>query len=367
MGMIPSIAVLIFTIVILVTVHELGHLIAARMNGVFAEAFSVGFGRVLFKRKDKKGTEWRISLIPLGGYVKMFGDADSSSVKELIPHGYTEKDMEKMSLHRKKPWQKIIVSAAGPFANFVFAIVVLTTLSVFKGIPTYTNTINIVSENSLSYISGLRSGDKIIKAEGKDVSSFEEITKIVKSKAGKDLSFEVLRGEKTEQINIKMYDENNKPISLIGITPGELIYKKTSFFKSLYVSCITTKVIAVENIKGIFQMFAAKRSVKEVGGVISIFKMASDSAESGLPSFVWMLAFLSIILGAVNLLPIPVLDGGSIMISTIEWIIRKPLNKKLIEYIYIAGLVVVVGLMSIGLWNDIVKSKFFVFLENLFK
>ena len=355
---------------VVVVVHELGHLIIARMNGVFCEAFSFGFGNVLFKKKDKKGTEWRISLYPLGGYVKMLGDADVSSVREVMPEGYTEEDMERMSVHRKKPWQKLLIAAGGPFANFVFAILVLFTLSTINGVPEYDNTVTVVSEQNLAYKSGLRTGDTITKANGIEVNNFMDIAKQVKTSAGKDLKLEVMRDGETKELNIEMFEQTDgeiKPIQSLGISPKGFKYKKVSILKSAQSAILTTWHLASSNISAICKIATGSMSTKNVGGIISIFKVSSDSAEAGLVSFITMIAMISIILGAINLLPIPVLDGGSIAISVIEWIIGRPLNKKFVNVIFTVGLVAVVGLMLLGMWNDLVSIKFFSWVESLIK
>jgi regulator of sigma E protease len=359
MGMFLSIIVFLFLISVLVVVHELGHLLIARKNGVFVEAFSVGYGYVLYEKLDKYGTKWRISLFPIGGYVKMLGDADVTSVREVVPDSVSEEEMEKMSIHRKKPWQKLLVAAGGPFANFIFAIFVLTSLSMIQGVPTYLNVINTISETSIAYKSGLRNGDEIISINNKTVKNFIEIRDIITENPGKDLDIKVDRKGEIEEIHIHMVDDKGNPVQAIGITPVLLKYEKTTFLKAVWKACSTTYTIASENIFAIFQMIIAKRSTKDIGGVISIFKMAEQSAEAGVSSFIWMMAFLSIILGAVNLLPIPVLDGGTIMISAIEWIVGRPLNEKLINGIFFIGLAIVVLLMFVGIWNDLAKCKFF--------
>ncbi|MDR0744360.1 MAG: M50 family metallopeptidase [Holosporales bacterium] len=370
MSVVFSTLAFIFLICVLVTIHELGHLIVARANGVFAEIFSIGFGPVLCEKTDKYGTKWRLSLIPAGGYVKMFGDADATSVKESMPSGYTEDDMNKMSLHRKKPWQKLLVAVAGPVFNLVFAVVVLVCLGLIRGVPVHTSAISVVDEASLAYISGLRNGDIVVKANGADISDFDVLREQITLSAGKELILEVKRRDKTENITIKMYkEEDNKivPVNVIGIMPGETLYKKTSLINTITSSVYTTYFLAVNNISAILKIITNKASTKNVGGIISIFKIASKSAEAGFTSFFWMMAVLSTILGAINLLPIPVLDGGTVVISAIEWIFGRPLNKKLIETIFMIGFVIIAGLMLLGIWNDLSNCKFFVWLENLFK
>lgn len=367
MGIVFSILCFVILISVLVAVHEYGHLLAARANGVFVESFSIGFGPVLAEKSDKRGTKWRFSLIPLGGYVKMLGDADVTSIREVVSEGVSEEEMEKMSVHRKKPWQKLIVAAGGPAFNFLFAITVLIALAMIKGVPTYTNTVNTASETSLAYTSGIRNGDKIISANNVQIHNFDDIRQSIKESSGKDLNLQIEhKNGSLQDVQIKMYEDNGTPIMALGITPTELVYKKTTIAKAFINACQTTYFIASENIKAIFQIVLAKRSTKDVGGVISIFNVATESAEAGLATFVWMMAFLSIILGAINLLPIPVLDGGTIMISAIEWIIGKPLNEKFVNCIFFIGLVIVSLLMLLGIWNDLAKCQAFSWINKLF-
>lgn len=370
MPYIVSILTFFLLLGIVVVVHELGHLVIARMNGVFCEAFSFGFGNVLYRKKDKKGTEWRISLYPLGGYVKMLGDADVSSVKEEMPDGYTEEDMERMSAHRKKPWQRLLIAAGGPFANFIFAIVVLFALSTINGMPEYDNTITVMSEQNLAYKSGLRTGDIITKANSVEISNFIDIAKQVKASSGKELNLEFKRGGKTQSLKIEMFerDDNSiKPLQSLGISPKGFKYKKISVLKAAKTAVETTWHLAVTNITSIYKIATGAMSTKNVGGIISIFKVSSDSAEAGVVSFITMIAMISVILGAVNLLPIPVLDGGSIAISAVEWVIGRPLHKKFVNVIFTIGLVAVIGLMLLGMWNDLVNIRFFNWVESLFK
>jgi regulator of sigma E protease len=359
MGIILSALAFVLVISVLVAVHEFGHLFIARKNGVFVEAFSIGCGPVLSEKLDKYGTKWRISLLPIGGYVKMLGDADVTSVRESIPDDVSEEEMEMKSIHRKKPWQKLMVAAGGPLANFLFAMVVLTGLSTIVGVPTYLNVINTTSESSIAYESGLRNGDKIVSINNKAVEKFSEIKDMIGSDDNKDLDIEVKRGDKTEKVHIKMRDDKGNRVKTIGITPVVVSYEKSTFMNAVWSSCVTTYTISAENIKAICQILVAKRSTKDIGSVISIFKMTEESAEQGAITLVSMMAFLSIILGAINILPIPVLDGGTILISAIEWIVGRPLNERLINTIFFIGLAAVVLLMLLGIWNDLAKCKLF--------
>ena len=364
-------SVLFFCILIgvLVFVHELGHFLAARMNGVFVEVFSIGFGPVLYEKKDKHGTKFRVSLFPIGGYVKMFGDADVTSVREAVSDR-SEEDLNRISVHRKKPWQRLVIALSGPLANFLFAIVVLFSLSIFCGVPEYSNVIETSGEDSYAYASGLRNGDRIVKINDQEIVKFEDIAHGITASIGKDLNLDIEREKIVQKITIKMHkivDGQVVPVKILGIAPVEMSYKKIDTMSALVRSCKMTYVLAVNNIAGIFKVITRQVESKNVGGFLSIFDMASKSAEQGVVHFILMLAMFSVMLGAMNLLPIPVLDGGTVLISAIEWIFGKPLNAKFINAIFMIGLIAVVFLMLLGIWNDLSKFKFFVWLENLFK
>ncbi|MDR0640124.1 MAG: M50 family metallopeptidase [Holosporales bacterium] len=364
MGVVGSSLILLIVIGILVITHEFGHLIAARLNGVFVEAFSIGMGPILFEKTDSKGLKWRISLFPLGGYIKMFGDADISSVKEFIPSGYTEEDMDRMSIHRKKPWQKIMVAFGGPLFNLIFAVFVLFFFSTINGIPQSNNIISVPEESSVAYTSGLRDGDAILMANDKKISTFVDFMNQITESHGKILKIKFKRGDEVRDIEVKMYEEKDGekvPIKLLGVTQSNqnLSYKTLPLLEGAAFALSTTVTYSINNIKSICKIATGEASVKSVGGLISIAKISASSAEAGIANFIWMLAMLSIMLGSVNLLPIPVLDGGTIVISAVEWMIGRQLNKKIVETVFMIGLVVVVALMLVGIWNDLSGCKLF--------
>jgi regulator of sigma E protease len=370
MGAIGSIIPFVVLISVLVIVHEFGHFIIARMNGVFVEAFSVGMGPILFEKKDKIGTNWRISLLPIGGYVKMFGDADVTSVGEKIPDGYTEVDMERMSIHRKKPWQRLCVAGAGPFANFIFAILVLFSIAIVKGIPEYGNGIIVPDEKSMAYTAGLRTGDIIVNANGADINCFQEFKNKLTVSVGKTLKLSVKRDGEVVNLSVDMYMEKDgkvTPVSVIGVRPKDLRYKPAGVVEAIGAAFSTTYRVVHDNIGAVFNVISGKESTKNIGGIVSIFKMAVDSADAGLANFIWMLAVFSAVLGAINLLPIPVLDGGTVVISAIEMAVGRPLNKKLIEFIFMIGLTIVAAMMLLGLWNDLSNCKIFAWIGGMFK
>lgn len=351
---------------ILIGVHEYGHFLAARMNGVFVEVFSIGMGPVMYEWTDKKGTKIRFSWFFCGGYIRMYGDADATSVR--ADESLSAEAMKK-SIHSKKPWQKIIVAISGPLANIIFAVVVLFSFAFFHGFPQHGNIINTTGENSWAYTSGLRNGDQIVKVGNSEIKNFSDIVPHIKNSVGKDISMEILRNKERLTVNIKLYeiiDGCMVPKHTIGIMPcandfsSEKLSLKDAFIKSINLTYYT----AASNLIGIWNIFTNLTENKNIGGIISIFNSVSKSSEQGIASFIWIMAMLSITLGTLNLLPIPVLDGGSVLISTIEWIVGRPINKKIVNIVFIIGLIVVAFLMLLGLWNDLSK---FISWEKWFK
>lgn len=370
MNILLSFLSFIVLLAILVGFHEWGHLVVARANGVFCEVFSIGMGSKLIEWKDKYGTKWRISLFPIGGYVKMFGDADATSVRERIPDGYTEEDMRKMSAFRKKPWQRILIALGGPVANFVMAIVLLFGLACIKGVPEPSNEIAVVSANTLAYKSGLRNGDKIIRFNEYNIHSFKDLIPRLQASKGRNCTVTVNRNNTQQTFNIKMYTENNGeklPIDKLGIQSVGYSYIQTTMVNAFKNACIKTWSLTTGSVSGFAKIFQKKENAENVGGIISIFKMSAQSAGNGITEFILTLALLSAMLGAMNLLPIPCLDGGTVFINTIEWIIGHSLSERVIEIIFSVGLVFVVGLMLLGLWNDITHLSIFAKIMSLFK
>lgn len=370
MNILLSTLAFIILLAVLVGFHEWGHLFVARSNGVFCEIFSFGMGTKIFERTDKYGTKWRLSLLPIGGYVKMFGDADATSVREQIPDGYTEEDMQKMSAFRKAPWQRILIALGGPMANFIMAIVLLFGLGVVKGIPEPSNEIVVVSDDTLAYKSGLRTKDKVIRINNESIKSFKELFPKLQAVKGTDYTLTVDREGKIQTFDIRMYTEENGvrvPIEKIGVQSVGHTYLPTTVWKSFENACAMTWTVAVNSMSGLVKIFQKTENAKNVGGIISIFKMSANGVNDSFAEFVFTLALLSIMLGAVNLLPIPCLDGGTVLINTIEWITGRPLKEKVIEVIFTIGLVIVVGLMLLGLWNDITHLPIYVKIMSLFQ
>lgn len=352
---------------IVVFIHELGHFAVARHNDVKVDVFSIGIGPELFGWNDSKGTRWKVSLLPLGGYIKMLGDADASSRPDgEIIETLSEED-KKRTLQSKTVGQRIAIVSAGPIANYLLTIVLMTGLFMYSGEPIHTNTIGKVADNSVASRAGLQAGDKITKINETTINKFIDMVKAIKPLEGQEIHITVERNGTSLVLNGEMMkiDEKThekKPVAQLGIAPDGFTYEKHGPVDAITTTLNVVWHRSVDTLSSLGQMIIGKRSADELGGILSIGKMAGDSVKSSYVDLIWFIAVLSLSLGLFNLLPIPVLDGGHILFYTIEGIRGKPVSEKVQEYAFLAGLVVVLSLMLFSTWNDLSRLKFFSWL-----
>ncbi len=342
---------------ILVFVHEYGHFWVGRRNGVRVSTFSIGFGPELFGWTDKHETRWRVSLIPLGGYVKFFGDQDVSSTTVDRELENTLSNVQKATmLHNKTPLQRIAVAVAGPAANYLFAIVVLTLLIAIKGMPISSPIIGSITAHSFAERTGLH------------VKKFEDCVKALVELSGNETTITVDRNGTIVNLEAKLYTEENgqkTPIKKLGIgSSSELMYEKTSVLSAFGKSTHYCYALSVGMLKGLWKM-ATGSAGGDIGGLISIGDMASKSMQGGFSTLVFFMAMLSVNLGLINLLPVPVLDGGHILFCTLELVRGRALSEKLQERIFMGGLVFVLSLMVYSTGADIVRYKVLSFIGNI--
>lgn len=359
----------LFVLTVLVFVHEFGHFYVARKCGVKVTVFSIGFGPKLFSFKDSKGTDWCFSLIPLGGYVKMLGDADASGTSTK-----TEQlsEFEKnQTLACKKPWQKASVAFAGPFANYILAFVFLFGIAFFKGSISFPAVIDSLAKDFPAEKSGLIVGDKIISIEGNLINNSNDIKKILQNETLKKDSLKVkfLRENFEKELDVKMFLDaqgSSKKISQLGIGfGGDPIFERSTFVEAIQASIHTCYIISYSTLEGLWSLITGK-SKGEIGGILSIGDMASKSFSSGLIPCIWFMAILSINLGLINLFPLPVVDGGHIVLAAIEGVRGKPLSEKLQERIFLVGFLLVASLMIYATWSDLKRYKVIDFVVNKF-
>lgn len=350
---------------ILVFVHEFGHFIVARKLGVSVSAFSIGFGKELWSKTDKFGTVWKISAIPLGGYCQFLGDADESS-------STTDVDLSKYSDEEKKhlfatqaPSKKLAIAFAGPFFNYLFAFIVYFGLFFFLGSYDIPPVISEVLSNSPAQRAGVLANDKVVEINGKSITEWDDITKEISASVEKvqmkierngDILEFILPLEEMEYA----FDDTEKPIKrhMIGIK-GEakhfhLVKDNFNFRQSLYKSAEELYSVTELTLRGVKQMLLGQRSSEEVGGIIRIAEMSGDISKSrSFWDFLSFMALLSINLGLINLFPIPLLDGGHVIIYLLEIISRRELNTKIKDGLFKVGLGFILFLMVFATWNDI--------------
>jgi len=352
--------VIVFLIVltVLVFVHEWGHFWVARRAGVRVEVFSVGFGPELFGWNDRHGTRWKFSAIPLGGYVKMFGEADMGweEAEEATPLPPEERAV---SFHHKKLWQRAAIVAAGPLANFIFAAVVVALLAGLIGSARPLAAVGEVQPGSAAAQAALMAGDRVTAIDGQAIKWFEDLRRIVSASPGKELTLDVLREGKSLQLSVtpqtKAGEGGAGPVGLLGVrfNPEAVEYERQG-----PVQAVTTGVgYTVDMISRIFgvlgEIVTGERSAKELGGPLRIAQLSGDIAQIGLKELVMFMAALSVNLGLINLFPIPVLDGGRLVFYAAEALRGRPLGPKVEEYGLRVGLALVLFLVVFVTWNDI--------------
>lgn len=336
---------------ILVFVHELGHFTVARLLGVKVYVFSIGFGKKLIS-KQWKGTEWSFSLIPLGGYVKMKGQED-------LNPALANNDSD--SYNVKTPFQRILILLAGPFANFLLAFVLYIGIGLL-GNNHLTATIGKVIENSPAQKSGLQANDEILRINNTDVKTWDDLSVLIKDSSGA-LKFYVKRKGKirTFVISPEISDAQNifkEKIQkrMIGIAPAP---KVVTIFYSPLESISFAYDKTIESSKMIFlgvqKLIQGIIPSSEIGGVISIGTVISDASQSSFVALLSIMALISVNLGVLNLLPIPALDGGHIMFNLYEMITKRKPSDKVLIVMTAAGWAILLGLMSLGVYNDIVR------------
>jgi regulator of sigma E protease len=362
----------LLVLTVLVFIHELGHYLVARWNGVKIEVFSIGFGPELFGWTDKAQTRWKFSLIPLGGYVKMYGDADASSKPNEEAAASMTAEQKSLTLQGKTVGQRIAVVVAGPAANYILAIVLLSVLHLTKGIPTFLPTVGGVAEGSIAHSIGIAPGDHIIAFNDQSVANFDELRQTIPSSAGQAIKVQVKRTEKdTSQIKeltlMGNMTKDDKPVSSLGITPsGEQVYRESGIIESFTTSIKYCYVVSTETLKALGQMVIGNRSSNELGGILTIGALAKQSAAQGWIALILLTTVLSINLGLINLLPIPVLDGGHIVFYSIEALRGKPVSAKAQERAYTIGLFIVLTLMAVATWNDLSRFRIISWITGLF-
>lgn len=348
---------------IIVFLHEMGHLLAARACGVFVEEFSIGFGKELCSYKCKRGTKWKISAIPLGGYVRFFGDATvfSSEDKNKLDSMNTQE--RKRAFHFKPTWQKFFIVFAGPAANYLTALVIFASIFTVFGKSVITPEITKVIENSPAAEAGLVEGDLITHANGKEVNTMKDLYTFIVMNQQKPINFtieneggvaeEVVVTPKLEVID---YGEGiTEKAPRIGIIANNVTFVKFNVLSATAEAAKECYFMTAQILSFLGQMVTGERSLTQIGGPITFAKYSNHSAQQGFYSVVIFIALISINIGLVNLLPIPIVDGGHLVIYAINMLTGRELPVQVTKFLYFLGGVFLILLTGFVVISDIIK------------
>ncbi len=363
--MLTYIVPFLILILVVVFIHEYGHYYFARKYGVGVTDFSIGFGKELFGWNDKSGTRWKICAIPLGGYVKFFGDRNvySQADHHEILEKYNEE--ERLKLFILKPlYQRVLIVFGGPLANFLLALVIFFCIYTFVGKDFTPAVISEVQKDSPAMMGGLKDQDIILEINGKEVKSIMEVSKYITMSTGDFIDFKVKRSYDELIIKVKpnlvkgddgLGNKINKRMVGIKLSAynDKINHVKLGPAKALFYAANEVYFVSVSSLKYIGGMIIGKADTSQLGGPIRIAKISGQVATFGILAFISMMAYISISLGLINLFPIPMLDGGHLMFYAFEKILGRPLSQKTQEGFFRIGLFLLVSLMFFTTFNDL--------------
>jgi len=362
MGLVNIIIPFIILISVVVFVHEYGHYYYAKKYSVKVTDFSIGFGKELFGWTDKDGTRWKVCLIPLGGYVKFFGDTNSASQPEKLS-SFSEKEKTYL-LATKKLYQRAIIVSAGPIANFILALVIFSCVYMFFGKDFSVPVIQDVKIESPAYKAGLKKSDQIVTINDKKITSITEVSQSIALSETNLIKITVLRDKKEYDFQVQAIVEatkdqlgNNINRKMIGIQiiplNNELNRQTLGPAKAIYYSLKEIWFTISTTMSYVGKMIVGTEKADQLGGPIKIAQISGQVAELGIIPFLSIMAYISISLGLINLFPIPLLDGGHLLFYFYEFVRGKPLSEKIQTYFFKFGLFVLITLMFFSTFNDL--------------
>ncbi|MBV9786005.1 MAG: RIP metalloprotease RseP [Acidisphaera sp.] len=349
---------------VLVFVHELGHYLVARWRGVHIEAFSIGFGRPIATWTDRRGTQWKLAWLPLGGYVKLHGQERPEEVSDEVRQGW----MAGRTFHEKPVGSRALVVAAGPAANFLLAIVLFALLFATAGRPVPMPVVGEVIADTAASRAGLQSGDRVLAIDGTPIATFGDIQRIVTAHPAAALSLLVQRGAEklTLPVTTDARDEGGGHlVGQLGIRGGATAFETLPPWSAIGAGVTQTWDVTVETVRGVWQMISGRRGTEDLGGPLRIAQLSGQVAQLGLASLISFIAVLSVNLGLINLFPIPILDGGHLLFYLAEAVRGRPIPKRAQEYGFRAGFALLVGLFIFATWNDLTHFGLFRWMAGM--
>lgn len=345
---------------VIVFIHEFGHYIIAKWCGVKIDAFAIGFGKELVGFNDKSGTRWKLCLLPLGGYVKMYGDASAASTADAEAMEQMSAEEKALTFHHKSLPKKAAIVAAGPIANFLLTIAIFAYFIMTSGLPSVDPVVGQVMPDSAAMQAGLKPGDRITRINEEEVKSFNDITYIISTNLGTPVTLQLLRDGKAMQkvLTPKEVEDddglgNKIKRPLIGIKSAEIKYENVGPVTALTESVRRTYMICETTLKVIGQMVTGKRAPHDLKGPVGIAQLSGQAAQKDFHTVLWLIAMLSANLGLVNLFPIPLLDGGHLAYYAAEAMSGRPLAEKVQQYGFRVGFALLFTLMAFTLFNDL--------------
>ena len=342
----------------LVFIHEMGHYLVGRWFGVGAEVFSIGFGKEIAGWTDKRGTRWKIGALPLGGYVRFTGDMDPASMGKDLDK--LPPDVRARSFHAKPVWQRFLIVLAGPMANFLLAVAILGAFFAVYGVPKTPPVVGEVSAQTAAARAGLQPGDRILAMNGRVIGEFKDIADYTLLRPGEPIAITVQRGGSELVLRTRLDAVMQKDrfgqtfrIGRLGIINPTPRFEKVGIVRLIPEAAEATIEITRSMVDGLVQIITGRRSVKDLGGPIKMAQVAGQVASIGLFEFIHLVVLFSINLGFINLLPVPMLDGGHLALYTVEAVRRRPLGERTQEWVFRGGLAALLTLLLFTTFNDL--------------
>ncbi len=354
----------LFVLTLVVFFHEFGHFLVARWCGIKVLVFSIGFGPELFGFNDRRGTRWKISAIPLGGYVKFFGDENAASVPDAEAVAAMTPAEQRVSFFHQPVWARAAVVVAGPVANFVLAIVIFAAVFVFYGKQTTSARVDTVQPESAAAAAGFKPGDLVQSIDGRKIDSFADMQRIVSTSAGQTLRIQVDRGGAPVTLTaipaLKELKDNFGNVHRVGVlgisrstAPDDIKTERVDPLTGLWMGAEETWFVVERTMSYLAGVVVGREAADQLGGPIRIAQVSGQVATAGFVALIHLAAVLSVSIGLLNLFPVPLLDGGHLLFYTIETLQGRPLSERAQEVGFRIGLAIVLMLMIFATFNDI--------------